>query len=72
MKKNKVIFIICIILSWLLSNVMCIDVTYRWVNHMHNTWYSAPAWVNIIYAIPYLIVITILLIVGSVSHKKIK
>lgn len=72
MKKYKVIFIICMILSSLLSNIMCIDVTYRWVNHMYHTWYSAPAWINIIYAIPYLIVISILQIVGSISYKKYK
>lgn len=72
MKKNKVIFILCMIFSWILSNIMCIDVTYRWVNYMFHTWYSAPAWINIICAIPYLIVIAILQIIGSINYKRMK
>lgn len=72
MKKNKVIFIISMVASWILSNIMCIDVTYRWVRHMYNTLNSAPAWVNIIFVIPYLIIIAMLQIIGSINYKKIK
>lgn len=72
MKKQKIIYIICIIFSWLLSNFMCIDVTYRWVNHLNHSLNSAPAWVNIIYAIPYLVIIALLQIIGSICYSKYK
>lgn len=68
--KNKVIYRLCFIISCILSNIMCIVVTYKWVEHMQHTIYSAPAYVNIIYGIPYLIAIITLMIVGIIFYKK--
>lgn len=52
------------LLASFISNIMCIFVTYRWVEHISHELYSAPGYVNLIYSIPFLFVIIILLIIG--------
>ena len=59
--KNKINIIpfICLVIS----HIMCIHVTWKWCEHANNVSYSMPPWVNIVIAIPYLVMILILLLI---------
>jgi len=51
MNKSKLLFLIGIILLI----IMTIHVNYLYFNHLQHLEYSAPAYVNIIYGVPYII-----------------
>ena len=66
----KKYYILCFILSWIISNIMCVYVTYKWVSY-DNIINSAPKSVNLFYAVPFFIVIIILIIIGVSNYKKL-
>jgi len=70
MKKNKIISIICFTLTSLLTNIMCIFATYQWVTYAMNKANSAPAYVTLIYSIPFIPIIITLLILGLYFIRK--
>lgn len=70
MKKNKIISIICFILASLSTNIMCIFATYQWIIYALNPINSAPAYVTLIYSLPFIPIIIFLLITGFIFHKK--
>lgn len=61
MKKN---YVWCFVISWVISNIMCIYVTYKFASHDISN--SAPNYVYLFYAIPFLIII-----IGLYNYKKI-
>ncbi len=70
MKKISKIFLV---LALLLSHVMVSVVAYgicdmQW--GIRYEAYSAPVWVATLYAIPYLIAITVCLVVAFVTNRK--
>jgi len=71
--KNIIIYRLMFILSSLLTNIMCIFVTYRYtVVALINQADSAPSYVTLIYCIPFIILISILLSIGFIFLKKHK
>ena len=70
MKKLSIVFGILVVL---LSHVMCAVVAYdyaylKYSNHLH----SAPAWVALFEAIPFLIAITVCAVIAAILKKKTK
>lgn len=71
MKRNSLISKIMFVCASITSNIMCVFVTYRLVDHLHHPFQnSAPASINLIYAIPFLLVISLFLIIGFSFSKK--
>ena len=70
MKKNKSIYISLFTLSSLLTNIMCIFITYQWTLLELNRANSAPGYVSLIYSIPFIPIIILLLIIGFIYKKK--
>lgn len=67
MKKLQNIFIV---LAILLSDVMCAVVAYNYGKLQWGMGFSAPAWVALLYGIPYAIGIVVCVIVSVVLKKK--
>ena len=70
--KNKTWIKTCLVFAWILSNIMCTVVTYNWVKHSYHPLYSAPAWANLVYAIPFLGIIVLLIIISFYLNRKEK
>ena len=70
MKKNKAISVVSFTLASLLTNFVCIFATYQWVTYDLNPINSAPAYVSLIYSIPFIPVIIFFLIMGFIFHQK--
>lgn len=69
----KKIYILFIVLTILLSDVMCAVVAYNFCNMQWGIRYagfSAPAWVAFLYGIPFAIGIVVCLIVAVVMKKR--
>lgn len=70
MKQNKRIYIICLILAWIISIIGTVIVTNKWTVFIESELNSAPAWTNLIYGVPYLLIILLLLIIALVYKNK--
>lgn len=75
MNKFKIIALVFIAISILLSDVMCANVAFVYSNMLWGikyAGYSAPANVAFLLAIPYIIGILVCVILSVVFHKKSK
>lgn len=70
MNKNKIISIIFFTIASLLTNFLCIFATYQWITYDLDPINSAPAYVTLIYSIPFIPVVIALLIIGFIFRKK--